>query len=174
MNRRPHCSGIAPVEGASKIRLLIVDAHEIARVGTRVVLDQIAHIAMVDDAATIAAARQTLDQHKIDLALLELRFPDGNGIDFCRQIQASSPCTQVMFLTESIDDVLIDSALEAGAVGVLEKTISGQNLVSAIEAVLNGYATIDCEVLQKNIAHLFNLSMVTGRDHAPICRPQKR
>lgn len=161
MNRRPHCSGIASVEGTSQVRLLIVDAHEITRVGTRVVLDQIAHSTIVNDAATIAAARQILAQHEIDLALLELRFPDGNGIDFCRQIRTLSPCTKVVFLTESIDDALAVSALEAGAVGVLDKTISGRSLVCAIEAVLNGYATIDCDVLQKSITHLFSLSMVT-------------
>lgn len=173
MNRRPLCSGLTPAEGASKIRLLIADAHEIERVGTKAVLKQASHITIVDDAATIAATRQALDRHAIDLVLLELRFPDGNGIDLCRQIRTSSPHIQVVFFTQSIDDVLTVSALEAGAVGVLDKTISVQNLARAIETVQNGYAIIDRGVLRNSIAHLRSLSAAAGRNVCADLSPEE-
>lgn len=64
------------------------------------------------------AARQSLDRHEIDLALLPLRFPDGNGIDFRRQIRTSSPHVQLVFFTRSVVDVLIVSIVDADAVGV--------------------------------------------------------
>jgi DNA-binding NarL/FixJ family response regulator len=174
MNRRPLCSDTAPAEGASRIKLLIVDAHEIARVGTKVALSQIAHITIVDEAATIAAARQTLDRHAIDLVLLELRLPDGNSIDFCRQIRTSFRHMHVILLTKSIDDALIVSALEAGAVAVLDKSISVQNLARAIEAVRNGYAIIDRGVLQKSIAHLRSPSVAIGGNVGADLSAQER
>lgn len=154
---------MAQTKTAIPIRLVIADAHEIERLGTRSVLDQISHITIVGEAGTIAAARQILDRKKIDLALIELRFPDGNGIEFCRQIRASFPNVQVVFFTESIDTALTVSALEVGAVGVLDKTITGENLARVLETVRNGYAIIDRGMLQKSITHLRRLSMTTNR-----------
>ncbi|MDO9119632.1 MAG: response regulator transcription factor [Nitrospira sp.] len=159
----------------SMIRLLIVDSHEIARTGTRAVLNQTERIRVVGEAATIAAAVEAGRRLTPEVALVELRLPDGSGIDACRRIREASPGTRLLVLTHGADDESIVSALRAGATGFLLKTISGSDLARAIETVADGQAILDGAVAQRVMTHLCSLSVSNcGKIQPELSAQEKR
>ena len=174
MNRSAHSVSIE-ARNTSMIRLLIVDGHEIARTGTRAVLNQTGRIRVIGEAASIAAAIEAGRRLTPDVALVELRLPDGSGIDACRRIREASPGTRLLVLTHGADDESIVSALRAGATGFLLKTISGPDLARAIETVANGQAILDGAVAQRVMTHLCSLSVSTcGKIQPELSAQEKR
>jgi DNA-binding NarL/FixJ family response regulator len=146
-------------ETPSRIRLLVADSHDITLAGTYAILKRVPHIKVVARATTAARALAAVDQHTIDLALLELRFADGLGIELCRRIRSSCPNTQVIILTGAIDEESAFSALRAGAAGILFKSVGEAGLVRAIEAVRCGQVIFDRHVFQPLITHFYGLSI---------------
>lgn len=173
MNRSARSASIK-VRDTSMIRLLIVDAHEIARTGTRAVLNQTGRIRVVGEAATMAAAIEAGRRLTPDVALMELRLPDGSGIDACRHIREASPNTRLLVLTHGADDGSIVSALRAGATGFLLKTISGPDLARAIETVADGQVILDGAVAQRIMTHLCSLSVSTSGKIQPELSAQEK
>lgn len=173
MNRSARSVSIE-IRDTPMIRLLIVDSHEIARTGTRAVLNQTGRIRVVGEAATMAAAIEAGRRLTPDVALVELRLPDESGIDACRRMRDASPDTRLLVLTHSADDRSIVSALRAGATGFLLKTISGPDLARAIETVANGQAILDGAVAQRVMAHLCSLSVSTCGEILPELSAQEK
>lgn len=146
----------APAPPAIKVQ--IVDGHEMVRQGLRAMLERTAHIRSIGESATIAGAMEALGRNTPDVVLMELRLPDGSGIDACRHIRASSPNTRVLILTDMADDESVMAVLRAGAAGVLLKTASGTDIARALDAVRNGHAIFDGALLHRLLSHLCSLS----------------
>jgi DNA-binding NarL/FixJ family response regulator len=146
---------------ATSIRLLIADGHEIARVGVRALLDQVKHIEIIGEASMMTAAVEEAHRLRPDVMLIELRLPDGKGVDVFHRIREVSPDTRLLVLTHSTDDGSIISALRSGAAGFLPKTVTGPELVRAIETVAAGQSILDPSVSSRVLAYILNQPVST-------------
>ncbi len=128
---------------AAPIRLLLVDDHEIVRIGLRALFAQTDGIDVVAEAATAAEAVDEATRTNPDVVLMDVRLRDGSGVDACREILAASPTTRVLFLTSYDDDEAMLTAVFAGAHGYLLKEIGSESLLRAIKCVAAGHSILD-------------------------------
>jgi len=125
------------------LRVVLVDDHQIARTGTRHVLetsDQIVVVGEAGDGYTAVFMIETLHPH---LVLLDIRLPDRNGIDIAHQLALTYPDVRVVMLTAFDDDVLVREAFEAGVTGYLLKAMPGEELVNAVLTAGGGEVVFD-------------------------------
>jgi DNA-binding NarL/FixJ family response regulator len=139
------------------IRVLLVDDHEVIRVGLRTVLGQTQGIAVVGEAGTMAEAVQQAQRVKPDVILMDVRLPDGSGIDACREILGALPGTRVIFLTSYADDDSVLAAVLAGAHGYVLKEIDSPALLEAIRSVAKGQSILDSHVTERALRWLRGL-----------------
>ena len=139
------------------IRVLLVDDHEVIRVGLRTVLGQTQGIAVVGEAGTMAEAVQQAQRLKPDVILMDVRLPDGSGIDACREILGALPGTRVIFLTSYADDDSVLAAVLAGAHGYVLKEIDSPALLEAIRSVAKGQSILDAHVTERALRWLRGL-----------------
>lgn len=126
-----------------RVRLVLVDDSEVVRMGLRALLGTDPSLEIVGEADNVTAGVQTCQRLRPDVALLDIRLPDGTGFDVCRQILQSLPAVRVLILTSVADDTLVDEAIRAGAHGYLLKEIDGRGLVQAIHDVAAGKSILD-------------------------------
>ncbi|MBC7227367.1 MAG: response regulator transcription factor [Thermoflexales bacterium] len=131
------------------LRILIVDDHEVVRLGLRALLDRHPDFTVVDEAGTAREALQKALLHRPDVVVMDIRLPGRSGIDACRDIVAQLPETRVIMLTSYAEDELLFDAIEAGACGYVLKQIGSDDLVRAIEAVGRGEALLDPSVTRR-------------------------
>ena len=129
-----------------KIRLMLVDDHEVVRLGLRALFKQTGKVDVVAEAGTVADAIEQAAKHRPDLVLMDLRLPDGTGLDACRDILSANPGTRVLFLTSHSDEEAVTSTILAGAAGYLLKEIGSKALIHAIETVYSGESILDPKV----------------------------
>jgi len=142
------------VSEAKPIRLLLVDDHEIVRIGLRTLLSRFPSINVVGEAGSVAEAVSETARLIPDVVLLDIRLPDGSGFDACRQIQKLQTETRVLVLTSFADDNIIFEAIAAGADGYLLKEINGDALVRAIEAVAAGQSILDPAITRRVLGRI--------------------
>ena len=157
---------------APRIKLLIVDDSEVVRTGLRTLLGLEPSFEVLGEAINVATGVEASERFKPDIVLLDIRLPDGTGIDACRQILKGSPHTRVLILTSVIDDSIVDEAIRAGAHGYLLKEIDGRGLVNAIRDVAAGKSILDPAVT----ARVMQLAKSggTGRDAFSSLSPQEK
>jgi DNA-binding NarL/FixJ family response regulator len=131
------------------LRLLVVDDHEVVRQGLVAMLDRHGEFQVVAQAGTSAEALSQARLHQPDLVVMDVRLPDGSGIEACRDIRAELPATRVVMLTSYPDEEAVLSAIIAGASGYLLKQIRGRDLVAALEAVGRGDSLLDPAVTER-------------------------
>lgn len=134
------------MSNSAPIRVLIVDDSTLVREGLRAVLASQAgerKIEVVGDAASVATGVEAARTHAPDVVLMDIRLPDGSGLDACRQILARSPEQRILILTSVVDDQLVLEAIRAGAHGYLLKEIDSRGLVSALIDVSAGKSILD-------------------------------
>src|SRR6478736_7951276 len=132
------------------LRLLVVDDHEVVRQGLAALLDRRESFQVVAEAGTVAEALDQARRHQPDIVVMDVRLPDGSGIEACREIRAEMPATRVVMLTSYPDEEAVLSAIVAGAAGYLLKQVRARDLVAAIEAVGRGESLLDPAVTVKN------------------------
>lgn len=125
------------------IRVILVDDSEVVRIGLRTLLREEPSLEIIGEAASVAGANEICARLKPDVLLLDLRLPDGSGLDACRRILKTSPKTRVLVLTSVAEDTLVDEAIHAGAQGYLLKEINRRGLVQAIWDVAAGKSILD-------------------------------
>ncbi len=133
----------------TKQRILLVDDHEVVRLGLKALLDRHPQFEVVAEAGTAREALQLVEQHSPDVVVMDIRLPGGSGIDACESITESHPDTQVIMLTSYAEDEMLFSSIRAGASGYVLKQIGGEDLVRAIEAIGRGEALLDPAVTQR-------------------------
>ena len=152
-------SGDGPVK---LLRLLIVDDHEIVRQGLVALLDRREGFAVVAEAGTVAEAIEQAQRHHPDIAVMDVRLPDGSGIEACREIRAEMPETKVVMLTSYPDEEAVLSAIVAGASGYLLKQIRARDLVTALETVGRGGSLLDPAVTEKVLERIRRIATGTS------------
>ena len=133
----------------SVMRLLVVDDHEVVRQGLVALLDRREGFQVVAEAGTVAEAIDAARRFEPDIVVMDVRLPDGSGIEACREIRADHPGTRVVMLTSYPDEEAVLSAIVAGASGYLLKQIRARDLVAALEAVGRGESLLDPAVTEK-------------------------
>jgi len=133
----------------AKKRILLVDDHEIVRLGLKALLDRHPQFEVVSEAATAHEALDRVGQYLPDVVVMDIRLPGGSGIEACEEITEKYPDTKVIMLTSYAEDEMLFSAIRAGAAGYVLKQIGGEDLVRAIEAVGRGEALLDPAVTQR-------------------------
>lgn len=141
-----------PVAKTSPIRILLVDDHEVVRVGLRSVLNRVPEIKVVGEAASMTEAVSQASRLRPQVIVMDVRLPDGNGVEACREIIASHPNIRVLFLTSYADDESLLAAVAAGAHGYLLKEIGSQVLIQAIQTVASGQSVLDPAITARALA----------------------
>lgn len=131
------------------IEILLVEDHEVVRIGLRTVLAQHPDFTIVAEVGTVEAATQEGIKLRPHIVLMDLRLPDGSGVDACRAILEACPDTHILFLTSYRDEDSMLAAILAGASGYLLKEVSPDRLIQAIELVADGHSILDHEVIKK-------------------------
>ncbi len=132
-----------------RLRLMVVDDHEVVRQGLVALLDRRETFQVVAEAGSVAEAIEMADRFRPELIVMDVRLPDGSGIEACREIRAEHPGTRVVMLTSYPDEEAVLSAIVAGASGYLLKQVRARDLVSALEAVGRGESLLDPAVTEK-------------------------
>jgi two-component system response regulator DevR len=130
-------------------RVLICDDHEVVREGLRTLLSRRQDMSVVGEAGTMQEAIDTAAKAKPDVVIMDVRLPDGSGVEACRAIREARPEAHVIMLTSYADDEALFASIIAGASGYLLKQTRGQALVDAIQAVAQGRSLLDPDVTGK-------------------------
>ncbi len=125
------------------IRVFLLDDHEVVRRGIADLLTQDGDIEIVGESGSAVEAVHRIPALHPDVAVLDARLPDGNGIDVCRDVRAVDPTIQGLILTSYEDDEALFSAIMAGAAGYVLKQIRGTDLVDAVRRVGAGQSLLD-------------------------------
>src|SRR5947208_5157533 len=134
---------------ARRLRVLVVDDHEVVRQGLVALLDRRPGFEVVAQAGSVAESIDQARLHPPDIVVMDRRLPDGSGVEACRAIRDELPATRVIMLTSFPDDEAVLSAIVAGASGYLLKQIRARDLVAALEAVGRGESLLDPAVTEK-------------------------
>ena len=162
----------APAAVTARIRILIVDDSEMVRMGLRTLLGTEPQLEIVGEAANLASGVEAAARLAPHVVLLDIRLPDGTGIDACRQIRKRSPDTRVLMITSVLDEKVVDDAIRAGAHGYLLKEIDGRGLVNAVRDVAAGKSILDPAVTAR-VLEAFK-SAGAGRDALAVLSPQEK
>ena len=125
------------------LRILLVDDHEVVRVGVRALIDRQPDMEVVAEATTVREAISQAEQLLPDVVVLDIRLPGGSGLEACRQIKANRQETRVIILTSFPDDEVLFDAIAAGADGYVLKQIGSDDLIHALECVGQGQNLLD-------------------------------
>ncbi len=134
--------------------MFLLDDHEIVRRGVRQLLEDSGEIVVVGEAGTAADALARIPPTRPDVALLDVRLPDGNGVEVCREVRSRHPEIQCLMLTSFSDDEALFQAIMAGAAGYLLKQIKGPDIVDAIKRVATGQSLLDPAVTARVLERL--------------------
>jgi two-component system, NarL family, response regulator DevR len=133
----------------AKQRILLVDDHEVVRLGLKALLEHHPHFEVVGEAGTAKEAIEQVERLQPDVILMDIRLPGQSGIEACEEIVRNYPQIRVIMLTSYAEDEMLFSAIRAGASGYVLKQIAGDELIRAIEAVGRGEALLDPAVTQR-------------------------
>ncbi|HEX9925973.1 MAG TPA: response regulator transcription factor [Anaerolineae bacterium] len=137
-----------------KITILVVDDHQVVRLGLQALLKVELDLEVVGQAATADEAVALVERLRPQIVLMDLRMPGRSGVEACQELKQRWPETHVIMLTSYADDELVLEAIKAGAEGYVLKKVEGGNLVEVIRAVARGEAVLDSAVTQKLLAHV--------------------
>jgi DNA-binding NarL/FixJ family response regulator len=146
-----------------RIGVFLVDDHEIFRRGVRALLAAEPDLDIVGEADTASAAMARMPALRPDVAILDVRLPDGDGITVCREIRSALPQTACLMLTAYGDDQALLGAIMAGAAGYVSKQTCGTELVGALRAVASGQSVLDPYASRRVVERL--------RQHAAAADP---
>jgi DNA-binding NarL/FixJ family response regulator len=156
------------------LRLVVVDDHEVVRQGLVALLGRREAFQVVGEAGTAQEALSVVRRFRPDLVVMDVRLPDGSGIEACREIRSEMPEVRVIILTSYPDEEAVLSAIIAGASGYLLKQIRGRDLVNALEAVGRGESLLDPAVTEKVLERVRRIATGTYTDELAALTAQEQ
>ena len=160
---------------ANPLRILVVDDHEIVRQGIVSLLERREGFQVVAQAGNVAEAIENARKYQPDLVIMDVRLPDGSGIEACREIRAEFPTTRIVILTSYPDEEAVFASIVAGASGYLLKQIRGRDLVSALQSVGRGESLLDPAVTEKVLDRVRRIASGTYTDElAQLTRQEQK
>lgn len=138
----------------SKLKVLLVDDHEIVRAGLKALLDAEEDLVVVGEAGTATEAVRRVGFDEPDVVVLDVRLPDGSGVEACRDIRSRYPDVKVLMLTSFADEEALISAILAGASGYVMKRLKMTELVDDIRRMGAGESLLDRDEANRLVAHL--------------------
>lgn len=139
-----------------QIRVFLLDDHEIVRRGIAELIGLQSDLEVVGEAGTAAEALVRITASQPDVAVFDVRLPDGNGVEVCREVRSLFPNIHVLMLTSYSDDEALFNAIMAGASGYVLKEIRGSDLITAIRQVAAGNSLLDPSVTERVLERLRN------------------
>ena len=136
------------------VRVFLLDDHEIVRRGVKELLEADGDLEVVGEAGTAGEAMARIPPTRPDVAVLDVRLPDGDGVQVCREIRSAHPEIQCLMLTSFADDEALFQAIMAGASGYVLKQIKGADVVEAVRAVASGRSLLDPSVTARVLERL--------------------
>jgi len=136
-------------EDRGQITVFLLDDHEIVRRGVRDLLEAEPDITVIGEAGTAESALARIPALKPDVAVLDVRLPDGDGVTVCREIRSKMPEVACLMLTSFGDDEALFDAIMAGASGYVLKQIRGTDLVGAVRTIASGRSLLDPEAASR-------------------------
>jgi DNA-binding NarL/FixJ family response regulator len=155
-----------------QIRVFLLDDHEIVRMGVRDLLEAEPDITVVGEAGTASSALARIPALRPDVAVLDVRLPDGDGVSVCREIRSAMPQVACLMLTSFGDDEALFDAIMAGAAGYVLKQIRGTDLVGAVRTVASGQSLLDPEAASKVMRRMRDAA--GHADPLAVLTPQER
>jgi DNA-binding NarL/FixJ family response regulator len=140
---------MSDAQAARTIGVFLLDDHEIVRRGVRELLEAEADITVVGEAGTAESALARIPALRPDVAILDIRLPDGDGVSVCREIRSMMPKVACLMLTSFGDDEALFDAIMAGASGYVLKQINGIDLVGAVRTIASGESLLDPEAASR-------------------------
>lgn len=137
--------------GVNRLRLLLVDDHEVVRLGLITLLDDVPWVDVVAEAGTADEALSAVEEHQPDVIVMDIRLPGESGLEACREITRRWPEKRVIVLTSYADDELIFRAREANACSYVLKQVGNRALIEALEKVRRNEAFLDPVGIQREI-----------------------
>ena len=165
---------MADTEPPRALRLLVVDDHEVVRQGLVALLGRRPGFEVVAQAGSVAESIDQARLYQPDIVVMDVRLPDGSGVEACRAIRAELPETRVIMLTSFPDDEAVLSAIVAGASGYLLKQIRARDLVAALEAVGRGESLLDPAVTERVLERVRRIAAGDANDELSVLTPQER
>ncbi len=160
---------------SNAIKLLIVDDHEMVRLGLRTILEAGPEVEVVGEAGSAKDAIYQAGVLRPDVVLMDVRMPGGSGIDACREILAKNPEMKVIMLTSHADEDAVYAAIMAGAAGYLMKEINRAALLDAVASVHEGRSLLDPEVTRKVLERIRKMASQTNEvAKAALSEQEKR
>ena len=156
------------------LSILVVDDHEVVRQGLSAMLDRRPGFQVVAEAGTVAEALDAARRFRPDLVVMDVRLPDGSGVEACRDIRAEMPETRVVMLTSYPDEEAVLAAIIAGASGYLLKQVRARDLVAALEAVGRGESLLDPAVTGKVLERMRRIATSDEPDELAALTSQER
>ncbi|HET6809418.1 MAG TPA: response regulator transcription factor [Acidimicrobiales bacterium] len=144
----------APTEGAAPIKVFLLDDHEVVREGLRGLLEAAGDMTVVGEASTAEEALTRIPATQPDVAVLDVRLPDGNGVEVCREVRAQMPSVACLMLTSFADDEALFNAIMAGAAGYVLKQVRSADLVGSVRKVAAGQSLLDPELTRRVMERL--------------------
>jgi DNA-binding NarL/FixJ family response regulator len=141
-------------DATAPITVFLLDDHEIVRRGVRELIEAEPGLTVVGEASTAEEAVHRIPAVRPDVAVLDVRLPDGSGVEVCREVRSQLPGLACLMLTSFSDDDALFEAIMAGASGYVLKQIRGNDLVTAIRRVARGESLLDPSVTTKVLHRL--------------------
>lgn len=164
-----------PVINAQEtIKILIVDDHQVVRLGIKTLIADDSGIEVVGEAGTVASAISEAARLSPQVVLLDIRLPDGSGFDACRAILSQNQDIKVLVLTSFADNEVVLKAIGAGASGYLLKEVNGEALIRAIKGVFHGQSVLDPAVTHHVLGRIKGGNPPVAEDKLAMLSAQER
>jgi DNA-binding NarL/FixJ family response regulator len=157
-----------------RIRILIVDDHEVVRLGLRILMEDQPDMEVVAEAGDADQALREVERHRPQVAIVDIRLPGRNGLEACKEIRQKYPDTRVVILTSQADDDFIVEALRVGASGYVLKQVGGDELIRAVLAASRGETALDPQTAARVVARLRDLETKAEADVFRDISPRER